>query len=104
MGPGRPGWSSRAVNQRSLSATFRPTLDFHFRMDKSPRYAAVPLWAVTATFVVPWVPWLVSARKRRARSRAARGLCRECGYDLRATPGRCPECGSGAFPATTVSA
>ncbi len=59
----------------------------------------VPAWAVASALLVIGVPpaGLLAHRLRRARLTAGRrraGCCTACGYDLRATPGRCPECGA----------
>ena len=52
--------------------------------------------ALAGSTLLP-VAWLVRVPRGLwlARHRRRAGLCVECGYDLRATPGRCPECGSG---------
>jgi hypothetical protein len=56
------------------------------------RRAFVPCWfLVTCGLMLPAV-WLKRARRDRHRRRA--GLCKRCGYDLRASPERCPECGT----------
>jgi len=51
-----------------------------------------PSWACVAGFGILPAAW--SARRARRRGRLKRGHCTACGYDLRATPGRCPECGN----------
>jgi hypothetical protein len=55
----------------------------------------LPTWSLVSAFTV--LPAIVTFRQvraaRRRRRRDRLGLCPLCGYDLRATPGRCPECG-----------
>jgi hypothetical protein len=53
----------------------------------------VPPWALVAFFGGLWWLFLRWARRKGSR-RYETGRCINCGYDLRATPERCPECGT----------
>ena len=62
----------------------------------------LPYWLLAAVTLPTAFPLAVrQARRSRRRLRAARCQCAACGYDLRATPGRCPECGEAAPPGGT---
>jgi hypothetical protein len=78
-------------------AWFVPVYHRVRRPDRTTLTVAVPyLPLVLLTAVLPAL-WLRRARRQRRARRA--NLCPSCGYDLRATPDRCPECG--AEPART---
>jgi hypothetical protein len=57
-----------------------------------PEVVAFPFWLLAlAAAIIPAVQWVRSWRRAR---RIHAGACMTCGYDLRATPVRCPECGT----------
>jgi hypothetical protein len=60
-------------------------------LDEDQVAFVVPHWFWVAAFALPPVLRLLAWRRRRRRVRL--GHCPACGYDLRASTGRCPECG-----------
>jgi predicted RNA-binding Zn-ribbon protein involved in translation (DUF1610 family) len=76
-----------------------PTTFFHFfgfgfgrgsadRGTSTQTFFFVPHWSIVAMSVY------AIARLLLWRARQQEFVCAKCGYDLRATPRRCPECGT----------
>jgi hypothetical protein len=52
----------------------------------------IPHWLLALLYLVMPLGWFKGAIRQRRRPKL--GLCQKCGYDLRASPERCPECGT----------
>ena len=61
------------------------------RLKLKPLRIVIPLWIPTLLFLTLTIAFMRGPLRRRGRRR--KGLCLTCGYDLRGTPERCPECG-----------
>jgi hypothetical protein len=100
------------IGNRRRSPTLLGRLGFQWAADghggrnhmvewrRSSACVSLPHWALMAPAAVA-VAGLAVKRLRRS-SRRAPGTCVGCGYDLRATPERCPECGQ-ATPAAAAA-
>src|SRR5262249_27584567 len=60
-----------------------------FWIGGTPFHLGAPYWFIASTFAIPLAVWIWQ-RFRRVQM----WKCINCGYDLRATPDRCPECGT----------
>jgi hypothetical protein len=98
----RPEWSPRSFGSYST---------VRFTLNRVALYAHIgpyntgggmtwhaPYWKLL--LITGWAPAAWLRHRHRRRQNARRGLCPVCGYDLRATPDRCPECGTAAAGAT----
>jgi hypothetical protein len=67
---------------------------------------ADPIWQIIGrsigTCIIAAAAILATRKRMLEKRQLAAGMCRNCGYDLRVTPGRCPECGWAA-PTPTFS-
>jgi hypothetical protein len=88
-------FDSYPAETRSNPLWFVPR--YHHRTFPLPRLereiwdVRIPYWLMLLVSSVPPALWW---RDRRKRNRVQLGHCQTCGYDLRATPARCPECGA----------
>jgi hypothetical protein len=81
-------------NAWGFDAAYRPSWDWGPRKGGLTYLVAIPYWVACAMCLpLPLLWWRRQYGRRRLAYRMREGLCLGCGYDLRASSDRCPECG-----------